>query len=154
MVRFILFLVLISQVFLTEAQTKEDIISVLKVVHTLPELEPLYQVNLSEGPTMVLTKNDRLSSGSNELERSYFNLTNDDLWGFDRPVKIMTAQEADFEGVSRAKMVTLSLSISGDQCNVGLDAALEEGSRYFKGWVSLVRSGFGWEVTGRNIRTR
>ena len=154
MLRAILFLFLSSQVFTLNAQSKEDIISVLKAIHTLPQLDPLFQVDLSEGPTMVLVKSDRLNSGSNDLERNYFTLTNDDLWGFDRPVKIMTSQEADFQGVRRDKMVTLSLTISGDQCNVGLDAALEEGSRYFKGWVSLVRNGFDWEVTGQNVRTR
>jgi hypothetical protein len=53
------------------AQTKEDIVSVIKAVSEVAELDPLFQVDLSGGPTMVLLKNDRLSSGSNEVERNY-----------------------------------------------------------------------------------
>lgn len=137
-----------------KAQSKEDIIAVLKASTALPELEPLFQNDLSAGPTLVLAKRDRLNSGSNEVERNYWSLTNDDLWGFDRPVKIMTEQEAGFEGVRNDKMVQLSLSFSGDQCNASFAASLEEGDRYFQGWVSLVRNGFDWEVTGKNIRIR
>jgi len=136
------------------AQTREDIIAVIKAVIEVPELDPLFQVELSEGQAMVLVKNDRLSAGSNEVERHYFSITNDDLWGFRKPVKIMTQQEAGHEGVRRDQLVTLGLSFSGDQCNARFAATVDEGSRYFEGWVSLSRSGFDWIVTGRNVRVR
>lgn len=148
----ILLFILVSHVI--SAQTKDDLISTLKAASELPELEPLFQVEMASGPAMVLIKPDRLRSGSNEVERAYWNLSNDDLWGFSRPVKIMTEQEASFEGVEREKMVNLSLSFTGDQCNLGFTSTLDEGTRFFQGWVSLSRSGFDWEVTGKNIRIR
>ena len=137
-----------------QSQTKDDIISVIKAVSEVAELEPLFQVELSGGPTMVLLKNDRLNSGSNEVERNYFSLTNDDLWGFDRPVQILTYQEADLEGVRRDMMVVFGLSFSGDQCNARFSSTLQEGNRYAEGWVSLDRDGFDWKVSGQNIRIR
>jgi hypothetical protein len=136
------------------SQSKDDILSVINAVSEVAELEPLFQVELSGGPTMVLLKNDRLSSGSNEVERNYFSLTNDDLWGLSRPVKILTYQEADFEGIRRDMMVILGLSFSGDQCNARFSCALQEGNRFLEGWVSLNREGFDWKVSGQNIRIR
>lgn len=136
------------------SQTKDDIVSVIKAVSEVAELDPLFQVELSGGPTMVLLKNDRLNSGSNEVERNYFSLTNDDLWGLARPVQILTYQEADFEGIRRDMMVILGLSFSGDQCNARFSCALQEGNRFLEGWVSLNREVFDWKVTGQNIRIR
>jgi hypothetical protein len=150
----LLFFCLIPGTITLMAQSREDIIAVIKAVSEVPELDPLFQVELSEGRTMVLLKNDRLSAGSNEVERNYFNMTNDDLWGFRKPVKIMTQQEAGHEGVRRDQLITLGLSFSGDQCNARFAATVDEGSRYFEGWVSLSRSGFDWIVTGSNVRTR
>jgi hypothetical protein len=135
-------------------QSKEDIISVIKVASGLSELDPLFQVDLSEGPTLVLTKRDRLTGGSNEVERNYWSLSNDDFWGSPRPIRIFTEQEADQEGVRRDKMVSIVLSFSGDQCNIRFSAAIEEGTRYCQGWVSLIRSGFDWEITGKSVQTR
>ncbi|MCB0688367.1 MAG: hypothetical protein KDC53_17635 [Saprospiraceae bacterium] len=153
MIRLITILFSLSTL-MTYGQSKEDIIAVFKAASQLSELDPLFQVDLSAGPTMVLVKNNRLSSGSNEVERNYWSLTNDDFWGFDRPIKIMTEQEAGFEGVRNDQLVSASLSFSGDQCNLGFTATIDEGTRYLQGWISLTRSGFDWEVTGQNIRTR
>ena len=154
MLRFSLFTILLLNIHLTTAQTKDDIIAVIKSASELPELEPLFQVEMNSGPTMVLAKSDRLSSGSNVVEKEFWSLTSDDFWGFDRPVRIMTEQEANFEGVEREKMVSLSISFAGDQCNLGFTSTLEEGTRFFQGWISLDRSGFDWKVTGKNIRSR
>ncbi|MBK8506235.1 MAG: hypothetical protein IPL46_30970 [Saprospiraceae bacterium] len=151
---FTLLIVLTTFSFQAQGQTKEDIVNVIKAVSEVAELDPLFQVELSGGPTMVLLKNDRLSSGSNEVERNYFSLTNDDLWGMARPVQILTYQEADFEGVRRDMMVVLGLSFAGDQCNARFSCVLQEGNRVLEGWVSLNRDGFDWMVTGQNVRIR
>ena len=135
-------------------QTKDDVISVIKAISDVPDLEPLFQVPLSEGPTMVILKNDKLGANPNELERQFFLLTDDDFWGFNRSVKIMSAQEADRYGVKRDMMVSLSLSFSDDLCNVRLTGGIEENEQYLQGSISLVRSGFDWTVKGKHIVVR
>ena len=154
MYRIITVLLLFSFSSDSVAQSKDDIISILRAVSEVPDLDPLFQANLSGGPSLVFIKNDRLNSGANEVERNYFNLTNDDLWGFSRSVKIFTAREADIEGIRRDQMVSLGLSIAEDQCNAQISGSIEEGNRFLQGWVSLNKPGFDWVVTGKNIRTR
>lgn len=136
------------------AQSKEDLVAVIKAISDVPDLDPVFQVQLSEGPSMVILKNDKMGANPNEVERQFFLLTSDDFWGFSRSVKIMTAQEADRYGVKRDMMVSLGLSFSDDNCNARLSAGIEENEQFLQGSISLVKAGFDWEVKGKHIQIR
>ena len=137
------------------AQTKGDVVAILKAMSTVPELDPLFQVDLSEGIAMVILKEDEGPSlGDNELERSFSLLTNEDLWGFDRVVKVMTRDEAVRSGVRSDQLTGIGLSIAEDQCNVKVSGLVNDGNKFLQGWVSLVRNGFDWEVKGRSVQVR
>jgi hypothetical protein len=135
-------------------QTKEDIVAVIKAISAVPDLDPIFQVQLNEGPSMVILKSDKMGTNPNEVERQFFLLTDDDFWGFARSVKIMTSQEADRYGVKRDMMVNLGLSFSNDNCNVRLSAGIEENEQFLQGSISLIKAGFDWEVKGKHIQIR
>lgn len=154
MIRTLLFSLIFFTTSLAFAQSKEDLIGVIKAISEIPELDPLFQVQLSEGPSMVILKSDKMGANPNDVEREFFLLNSDDFWGFSRPVKIMTAQEADRYGVKRDMVTTLGLSFSEDMCNARLSGGIEENEQFLQGSVSLVKSGFDWEVKGKHIILR
>lgn len=151
---FIVMYALLAGTCVSFSQTKEDIVAVIKAISSVPDIEPVFQVQLSEGPTMVILKNDKMGSNPNEVERQFYLLTDDDFWGFPRSVRIMTAQEADRYGVKRDMMVNLGLSFSEDNCNARLSAGIEENEQLLQGSISLIKSGFDWEVKGKHIQLR
>ncbi|NND35043.1 MAG: hypothetical protein HKN76_20830 [Saprospiraceae bacterium] len=152
------FLILFTCLLLTGpqlfSQSKEDLVGVIKAISEIAELDPLFQVQLSEGPSMVIFKNDKMGANPNPVEREFFLLTSDDFWGFSRSVKIMTAQEADQYGIKRDMLTTLGLSFSDDLCNARLSGGIEVNEQYLQGSISLVKSGFDWEVKGKHIIMR
>ena len=152
--RYILIAICLQTWALSMGQSKEDLIGVLKAVSEVSELEPAYQVDLSEGPAMVLRKRDNVGVNPNELEHNLFFLTSDDLWGFDRIVRIMTIDEANYKGVPGTKLMEMRLSFAEDNCNLILSGNVEDGNKYMQASISLLRDGFDWVVKGKNINIR
>lgn len=139
---------------LVKAQSADDVIAILDAISKVSQLEPLYQVELAAGPTMVILKDTRADVIDNELERTLQLLTNDDLWGFDKLVKIYSEDEMSLEGIRRDQVTGINMRINGDECQVRVSALVQHGDKYLQGWISLMREGFDWKVKGQSIQIR
>ncbi|NND08290.1 MAG: hypothetical protein HKN87_18075 [Saprospiraceae bacterium] len=142
---------------LATSQTKEDLIAILDAITELPEVDPVFQAEVSGGPALVLMRpNDRkiAASGgfSNEL---LYDLQNHDLTFLSRPVQIMTEGEASQYGLQGRHLTILTYRFLGDQeASILMSCMLQEGDRTWQGLFSLVNDFGSWIVKGKNIQTR
>jgi len=140
----------------SKAQTKEDFIQILEAIAEEPQAEVLFQVELPEGRTMVLIRSlDRRNTPSaRDAEQLFYDLLDEDLTYSAKPIRIMSQEEAGFSGANLQHCTTIGFRISEEQADLMLSSTLEGENQYFQGAFTLRKEFSGWEVTGRNIRTR
>ncbi len=154
--RIILFLILMSGVVLVSAQSKEDFINILEALAEDAQADPLFQVELPEGRTMVLIRNiqRRNTQSSRDAEQIFYDVLNEDLTFTAKPIRILSQEEAQQLGVDLRYCTQIGFRISEEQADLMLSTTLEGEHELFQGAFTFRKDFSGWEITGRNIRSR
>jgi len=152
---YILFFILNLALF-AKGQTKQDFIEILEAIAEEPQAEPLFQVELPEGRTMVLIRSldRRTTQSARQGEQLFYDLLDEDLTFAAKPIRIMSQEEAGFNGANLQYCTTIGFRIGEEQADLMLSSTIEGENQYFQGAFTLRKEFSGWEVTGRNIRTR
>ncbi len=147
---------LFFQLHLSSAQTKQDFIEILEVIAEEPQAEPLFQVELPRGRTMVLIRSldRRNSQGARNAEQLFYDLLDEDLSFAAKPIRIMSQEEAGFNGADLRYCTTIGFRIGEEQADLMLSSTIQGEEQYFQGAFTLRKNFNGWEITGRNIRSR
>ena len=138
------------------AQTKDDLVDILEAIADDPQAAPLFQVDLSGGKTMVLLRdlNRGVNQGIRAYEQLFYDLLDEDLSFASQPIRIMSQEEAVQQGADPQLCTTIGYRISEDQADIMLRATIEGENNFFQGAFTLRKEFSGWEITGRNIRSR
>ncbi len=138
------------------AQNQEDFVEILEVICDLPEVEPLFQAQVSGGPALILQRPDdrRIAIQGNYNNELLYDLRDEELTFFGKPVKIMTAGEAGQYGVNVLHLVNLSYRLVEDEASILMRTTLMEGDRSWQGMFSLTKDFGGWSLKGKNIQNQ
>ena len=138
------------------AQTKEDFIEILEAIAEEPQADPLFQVELPQGRTMVLLRSlDRRNAQSaRDAEQLFYDVLDEDLSFTAKPIRIMTQEEAGFNGADLRYCTTIGFRIGEDQADLMMSSTIQGEEQYYQGAFTLRKEFDGWKITGRNIRSR
>lgn len=141
---------------LATAQTKEDFVDILEAIAEEPQADPLFQVELPRGRTMVLIRSlDRRNTQSaRNAEQLFYDLLDEDLSFSAKPIRIMSQEEAGFHGADLRYCTTIGFRIGEEQVDLMLSSTIQGEEQLYQGAFTLRKEFGGWEITGRNVRSR
>lgn len=142
-----------------QAQEKEEVLELIEAVLDLDDVQPLYQHEFSQGPTLVFLKPERRSLGRNRedlMRNLLFELRTDDFSFFNNPVQVMTENEARALDIPLHHLADISIFMNETEAKIFLNCFLWQTRERYAGQFSFVRETEedDWELNSKNSDIR
>jgi len=150
--RYIYCIIFLAFANIINAQTKDDLVSALKVIFEQAEMERAFQNDLSEGMSVVIQIENRLvRSNLNLAAKLMSELTQDDFWDFNRPVKLLAGENSREYGVKEEYLMKFSFGGDDKILRFSFSSIIREERKQYQ-WLYTLSKDFGnWKVQNSDV---